>query len=155
FEYASENLRILSGLYGILKPFDQIQPYRLEMGTKLANEKGKNLYDFWQATLTQKVNQAKGNVIINLASQEYFKVLNHKQLNKNIITPLFYDYKNGQYKAIMMYAKKARGMMARYIIKNKITQWEQIKFFNYENYIFNEELSNFDCKNKKIVFTRS
>ncbi len=154
-EYASENLRILSGLYGILKPFDQIQPYRLEMGTKLANEKGKNLYDFWQEKLTQKVNQAKGDVIINLASQEYFKVLNHKQLNKNIITPLFYDYKNGQYKAIMMYTKKARGMMARYIIKNKITQWEQIKFFNYENYIFNEELSNFDCKNKKIVFTRS
>lgn len=153
-EFTNNNVRILSGLYGILRPFDQIHPYRLEMGTKLKNNKGNNLYDFWQDIITEKINEEKTDFIINLASNEYFNVINSKKISKNIITPLFYENKGGEYKTVMIYAKKARGMMTRYIVKNKITNWNNIKHFNSEDYIFNEELSNFDCKNKKIVFTR-
>lgn len=153
-EYANNNLRILSGLYGLLRPFDQIQPYRLEMGTKLENPEGKNLYDFWQSLITEKINNDFSTQIINLASNEYFKAVKFKSLKQDIITPAFFENKNGEYKTIMMYAKKARGLMARYIIKNKIKNWEALKFFNYDNYIFNARLSDLDCKNKKLVFTR-
>jgi len=152
--FANQNLRILSGLYGLLKPSDLIQAYRLEMGSKLNNPAGKNLYRFWQEKLTKHINDAEQEVIINLASNEYFKALKENELKSAIITPVFQDFKNGSYKTIMMYAKKARGLMARYIIKNEIRNWQKIKFFDSEGYIFNPDMSDLDCKNKKLVFTR-
>lgn len=152
--YANNQLRILSGLYGILKPLDLIKPYRLEMGTKLKNNKGKDLYSFWQENLTQYFNNLKHHTIINLASNEYYSVLNEKELTAEIVTPIFKDYKNGTYKTIMMYAKKARGLMARYIIENKITDWQKLQNFNVEKYIFHSKMSNIDGKNKILVFTR-
>jgi len=153
-DFANDNLRILSGLYGILKPCDLIQAYRLEMGSHLANPAGKNLYNFWQEKLTKYLNDKEQNIIVNLASNEYFKAVKEKELEAPIITPVFKEFKNGDYKAIMMYAKKARGLMARYIIQNKIENWQKIKNFNLEGYIFNPEMSDLDCKNKKLVFTR-
>lgn len=153
-EFANQNLRILSGLYGVLKPLDRIQPYRLEMGTKLTNNAGNNLYKFWQSDLTDYFNKINSNFIINLASTEYFSALNEKNLKADIITPIFKDYKNGSYKVIMMYAKKARGLMAKHIIKNKITDWRQLQNFNVEKYKFNSKMSEIDGKDKKLVFTR-
>lgn len=152
--FANHNLRILSGLYGILKPLDLIQPYRLEMGTKLINHKGKNLYKFWQTDLTKYFNNLNTDTIINLASIEYYSALNEKELSAEIITPIFKEYKNGSYKTIMMYAKKARGLMAKYIIENEITDWKKLQNFNVEKYIFNSKMSEVSRKNKKLVFTR-
>lgn len=147
FAFAQEHLRILSGLYGVLKPLDYMQPYRLEMGTKLSNAKGKDLYEFWgteiQASLQDEPALADG-VLINLASNEYFKAVNAKQLNARIITPIFKDAKNGQYKMISFYAKKARGLMSRYIIDHKITKLEAIKNFDSEGYYFSAEQSKGD-----------
>lgn len=153
--FANQHLRILSGLYGVLKPLDLIQEYRLEMGTKLKNSKGKNLYEFWGDKISSEINQAieqssGEKVLINLASNEYFKSIQKKKLNYEIITPIFKDYKNGQYKIISFFAKKARGMMSRFIIQNKIKNSEDIKAFNLADYHFNEELS----KEKEWVFTR-
>ncbi|UAA39780.1 peroxide stress protein YaaA [Paraneptunicella aestuarii] len=152
--FAQSHLRILSGLYGLLKPLDLMQPYRLEMGTSLANERGKNLYDFWGETITNHVNaamQAQGdNVLINLASNEYFKSVKPKLLDGVVITPVFMDKKNGQYKVISFFAKKARGLMARYIIKNRLQEVEQLKHFDYAGYQFSEEMS----KGNELVFTR-
>lgn len=153
--FANRNLRILSGLYGVLKPLDLIQEYRLEMGTKLNTPLGKNLYEFWVDKITNEINknieQSDGEkVLLNLASNEYFKSIQKKKLNYEVITPVFKDYKNGQFKIISFYAKKARGMMARFIIKNRIKKVEEIKAFNLGNYHYNEELS----KNKEWVFTR-
>lgn len=145
FDFAQRHLRILSGLYGVLKPLDLIQPYRLEMGTTLKNLRGKNLYEFWGDIPTQAINaelaKEKHPVLINLASNEYFKVLKAKQLAATIITPVFKDFKNGQYKMISFYAKKARGLMAAYIIKNKIDKVEQLKSFDSEGYYFSPEHS--------------
>ncbi|WP_027708107.1 peroxide stress protein YaaA [Zooshikella ganghwensis] len=147
-QFANTHLGILSGLYGLLQPLTLIQPYRLEMGTKLLNPKGKSLYDFWQSTITthvrQQLDQQGDNILINLASNEYFSAIDKKSLNADIITPSFKDYKNGTYKIISMYAKKARGMMARYIIQNKITHPAEIKQFNEAGYQFNEQLSTND-----------
>ncbi|MGJ8618903.1 MAG: peroxide stress protein YaaA [Methylophilaceae bacterium] len=147
FAFAQEHLRILSGLYGVLKPLDYMQPYRLEMSTKLSNAKGKDLYEFWgteiQASLQDDPALADG-VLINLASNEYFKAVNAKQLNARIITPIFKDAKNGQYKMISFYAKKARGLMSRYIIDHKITEPETIKNFDSEGYYFSAEQSKAD-----------
>jgi uncharacterized protein len=147
FDFAQKHMRILSGLYGVLKPLDYIQPYRLEMGTKLKNKKGKDLYDFWgdqiQVSLEAEPALADG-VLINLASNEYFKSVNAKQMNARIITPIFKDAKNGQYKIISFYAKKARGLMSRYIIDHKITQPEQIKNFDYDGYYFSKKESKGD-----------
>ena len=120
-ENAQKNLRILSGLYGVLKPYDLIHPYRLEMGTKLKIGRKNNLYEFWGDKIVNEINKdlknQNENVLINLASNEYFKVVNKQKLKAQIITPIFKDFNNGQYKMVMVYAKKARGMMAAYLIK--------------------------------------
>jgi cytoplasmic iron level regulating protein YaaA (DUF328/UPF0246 family) len=145
FEYAQDHLRMLSGLYGLLKPLDLMQPYRLEMGTKLANDKGTNLYQFWGNVITDKLNEAISaqgdNVLINLASNEYFKAVKSKNLDAQVITPVFKDCKNGQYKVISFYAKKARGMMARYIIENRIESVADLTKFDTAGYYFVEDES--------------
>lgn len=138
--YAQTHLRILSGLYGVLRPLDLMQAYRLEMGTKLDNQRGTNLYQFWGALITQALNkalQAQGDdLLINLASNEYFKAVQKKGLNGQIITPVFKDQKNGKYKVISFYAKKARGLMARYIIEQQITSIDKLKAFASDGYYF-------------------
>ena len=147
FDFAQKHLRILSGLYGVLKPLDYIQPYRLEMGTKLANSKGKDLYEFWGGQIKESLESEPAladKVLVNLASNEYFKAVNAKQLNARIITPVFKDAKNGQYKIISFYAKKARGLMSRYIIDHQITEPEQIKAFDTDGYYFSDEQSSGD-----------
>ena len=152
--YAQNHLRILSGLYGLLKPKDAILPYRLEMGTSLKNGSNKNLYEFWNNKITNEVNNALKNqgddVLVNLASNEYFKAINSKLIQGTIITPTFKEYKNGEYKTIMVFAKKARGMMTRFIITNKINSIDQLKTFNKEQYEYNSSLS----KGSNMVFTR-
>ncbi|MDH5600343.1 MAG: peroxide stress protein YaaA [Gammaproteobacteria bacterium] len=154
FKFAQNHLRVLSGLYGLLRPLDLMQPYRLEMGTKLDTEEGKNLYEFWGAGITEGLNKQlkkiKSDTLINLASNEYFKSVKPKELNATIITPAFKEYKNGEYKMIGIYAKKARGLLSRYIIKNKLSDAEDIKSFNEEGYRFNKTLS----KGNNWVFTR-
>lgn len=154
FQFAQTHLRILSGLYGLLKPLDLMQAYRLEMGTKLANDRGTNLYQFWGDIITDEVNNALAaqgdDVLVNLASTEYFKSVKKKQFNGTIITPSFKDWKNGQYKMISFFAKKARGLMARYIIQNQVTNVEQLKAFDLAGYGYSEEFS----KGNEIVFTR-
>ena len=154
FKFAQNHLRILSGLYGVLKPLDLMQAYRLEMGTKFANARGDNLYQFWGRKISDHLNKqlkkVDEQIIINLASNEYFKAVDKKVLNAEIITPVFKDWKNGQYKIISFFAKKARGLMSAYIIKNKIVQSEQLKNFDWAGYSYNEKLS----KDKEWVFTR-
>ncbi|EGT3627792.1 peroxide stress protein YaaA [Morganella morganii] len=139
-------LRILSGLYGLLRPLDLIMPYRLEMGTALSNPKGKNLYEFWGDTLTQAVNEALAesgsDIIVNLASNEYFKAIKPKKLQGQLISPVFKDGKNSQYKVISFFAKRARGMMARYIITNKVNTLAELKAFNLAGYYYSEEQSS-------------
>ena len=153
-ELAQKHLRILSGLYGVLKPFDLIQPYRLEMGTKLKYYKSDDLYSFWDPVLTKKINEAVAesgsDVLINLASNEYFKSVNKKKLKAEIVTPEFKDLKNREYKMISFFAKKARGLMTRFILDNNITNAEDLQAFDYEGYIFNSNLS----KPGNPVFTR-
>jgi hypothetical protein len=147
-----ESLRILSGLYGLLKPLDLIQPYRLEMGTRLKIGRKENLYKYWDEELAESLNKELYNneLIINLASSEYFKALPKKVLKTPMITPIFKDFKNGEYKTIMTYAKKARGFMVRYIIDNNVKTIEELKGFNIANYRFSEELS----VGNDLVFTR-
>ncbi|WP_417786189.1 peroxide stress protein YaaA [Tenacibaculum sp.] len=147
-----EKLRILSGLYGLLKPLDLIQPYRLEMGTKLKVGRKENLYKFWDTTLAESLNEElrDGELLINLASTEYFKALPKKALKVPMITPVFKDFKNGQYKTIMTFAKKARGLMVRYIIDNNVETLEELKGFDVEGYGFSEEMST----ETELVFTR-
>jgi len=151
---AQNDLRILSGLYGVLKPLDLIQAYRLEMGKKLQTKKGNNLYEFWGDKITKEINKSliakNDKYLINLASNEYFKAVVKKKVKAEIITPVFKDFKNGQYKVISFFAKKARGLMTRFIIQNKITDPEHLKAFNSEGYNFNPQLS----KNTELVFTR-
>lgn len=145
FTFAQQHLRILSGLYGVLKPLDLIQPYRLEMGTKFANSRGDNLYQFWGDALREEIdNTTDDDIVINLASNEYFKALQAKKLKARIITPVFKDWKNGQYKIISFYAKKARGLMSRYIIDHQIDEPELLKDFNSEGYRYSEEMSEGD-----------
>ncbi len=143
--YAQQHLRILSGLYGLLKPLDLMLAYRLEMGTKLDNLRGTNLYQFWGSLVTNAVNdalQAQGDkLLINLASNEYFKVIKKKELVAQIITPIFRDQKKGQYKVISFYAKKARGLMARYLLENEISDLEGLKTFTLDGYYFVSENS--------------
>lgn len=154
FAFAQQHLRMLSGLYGLLKPLDLMQPYRLEMGTKLDTARGKNLYEFWGDLITDKVNEALADqgdeLVVNLASNEYFKAVNRKTLAGKLVTPVFKDNKNGQYKIISFYAKKARGLMARYIIQNQLTSVEQLKQFDLEGYFF----SAIDSKPYELVFKR-
>lgn len=150
--FAQDHVRILSGLYGLIKPLDLIQPYRLEMGTKLdVTPKIKNLYAFWDDKITSQLNkELNGELLVNLASNEYFKAIQPKKLKSDILTIDFKDYKNGEYKTIMTYAKLARGYMTNYIIKNGIDDIESIKGFDYEGYVFNNQLS----KDLNWVFTR-
>ena len=147
-----DNLRILSGLYGILKPLDLIQPYRLEMGTKLPIGKTENLYKFWDDTVANALNEEleNGELLVNLASAEYFKVIPKKVLKVPMITPIFKDFKNGEYKIVMTFAKKARGLMVRYLIDNNIKTIEGLKGFNKDRYRFSEEMS----LGNELVFTR-
>jgi len=153
-DYTNNHLRILSGLYGLLKPMDAILPYRLEMGTKLKIGRNNNLYEYWGDKITLLINkqlkQSEEETIVNLASNEYFKVINTKKLKANIITPVFMEKKNGKYKVISIYAKKARGLMTAFILKNRIQSAEEIKHFDLDGYIFNDDLS----KKSKIAFTR-
>lgn len=150
--FLQENLRILSGQYGILKPLDLMQPYRLEMGTKLKVGVKPNLYKFWGDQITKALNSEleEGELFVNLASNEYFKVLQPKDLKVPVITPVFKDYKNGEYKIIMTFAKLARGLMLRYIVDHKITTLEGLKGFDYNGYGFDENLST----DTELVFTR-
>jgi uncharacterized protein len=147
-----DSLRILSGLYGLLKPLDLIQPYRLEMGKKLKVGRTENLYKFWGDTIVNILNEelVEGELLINLASSEYFKAVNQKVLKTQMITPVFKEFKNGQYKIVMTFAKKARGLMVRYLIENNITTLEGIKGFNIDGYGFSQEFST----ETELVFTR-
>ncbi|MDA9556397.1 peroxide stress protein YaaA [Vibrio sp.] len=152
--YTQHHLRMLSGLYGLLRPLDLMQPYRLEMGTKLKNDRGSNLYQFWDNLITTELNkqltETDSQYLVNLASNEYFKAVKTKKLQADVITPIFKDCKNGQYKVISFYAKKARGMMARYLIDNQINKIEELKKFDVAGYYFCEEESSA----KDIVFKR-
>ncbi|SDG57235.1 peroxide stress protein YaaA [Psychroflexus sediminis] len=152
-ENLQNSLRILSGMYGVLRPLDLIQPYRLEMGTKLAIESNDNLYELWQDKVTSQLNSEleADELLINLASQEYFKAVNSKKLHAEIISPVFKDFKNGTLKIISFYAKKARGLMVRYIIDHEVKTLEGIKGFNYEDYHFSEEHTE---KESEPVFIR-
>ncbi|WP_099074145.1 peroxide stress protein YaaA [Proteus alimentorum] len=155
FQFAQQHLRMLSGLYGVLRPLDLMQPYRLEMGIKLKNNKGSDLYQFWGNTITETLNKALeeqgDNVLINLASDEYFKSVNPKKLNAEIIKPVFLDEKNGKYKVISFYAKKARGLMSRFIIQEKLTNKVQLKEFDLEGYQFNSA----ESEGNTLVFKRA
>lgn len=152
WEYMQNTLRILSGQYGVLKPFDLIKPYRLEMGTELKVGKTKNLYQFWGEKVTQAIHDElnEEEPIVNLASQEYFKVIKTNLLKSKIITPIFKDYKNGEYKVISFFAKKARGLMTRFAIEHQISDVEQLKTFATEGYAFDEKFSS----ETEWVFTR-
>ncbi|MDX1696342.1 MAG: peroxide stress protein YaaA [Ketobacteraceae bacterium] len=155
FSYVQKNLRILSGLYGLLRPLDLIQPYRLEMGTALKNPQGKDLYAFWGDKITDAVNadlkKSKGDrVLVNLASNEYFKSVKAKNIEARIVTPVFKDEKNGKYKVISFFAKKARGMMVAYAADNQLTDVEDLKGFDRDGYRFNAAMSEGD----EWVFTR-
>lgn len=142
--WAQDHLRILSGLYGLLRPLDLMQAYRLEMGTKFANPRGADLYQFWGDIITDELNKTDSSVLVNLASNEYFKSVRKKAIGARIITPVFMDKKNDKYKIISFYAKKARGLMSSYIIRNRITEVEQIKNFDTDGYSYNAALSEAD-----------
>ena len=152
--YAQGHLRILSGLYGVLQPLDLIQAYRLEMGTPLKNPAGKNLYEFWGSKINEVINdelaKQKSKVLINLASNEYYKAIKPKMIHGEIITPVFKEEKGNEFKVVTVYAKTARGLMSRFIIKNRIDNPEDIKAFDSNGYLFNRDLSN----GKEWVFTR-
>jgi len=152
--YAQDHLRILSGLYGVLRPMDAIQPYRLEMGTKIKNPRGKSLYDFWGSriaeTLKSDMDSHSDQTIINLASNEYFKAVDKKVLNAPIINAKFLNVKDGQARALMYYAKYGRGLMARWIMKNRIDKADGLKDFNLDGYSFDKHASS----ETELVFTR-
>lgn len=153
-KFADQSLRILSGLYGVLRPLDLMQPYRLEMGTRFKTDRGETLYEFWgdKIALALKADIGNDNTLINLASNEYFKAVDKKALGKNarIITPQFKEIRAGEAKVISFFAKKARGMMARYIVKNRLTHWEDLKDFSCDGYRFNPGLT----RGMMLVFTR-
>ena len=154
FSYAQKHLRILSGLYGLLRPLDLIQPYRLEMGTKLTTPQSKNLYEFWGSTLTNALNRTIKNsgiqILINLASNEYYNVVDKNALHGRVITPIFKDQKNGNFKVISFFAKKARGAMSDYLIRHRISEPEGLKEFLGLGYRFNPNFTSDD----NWVFTR-
>jgi cytoplasmic iron level regulating protein YaaA (DUF328/UPF0246 family) len=153
-DFAQDHLRILSGLYGVLRPLDLMQPYRLEMGTRIDTDTGRNLYQFWDGritkTLNQELKQSNANTLINLASNEYFKAIKPKLLNAEVITPVFKDYNKGNYQVIGFFAKKARGLMARYLIDNEIDKPAELMNFSADGYAYNAAMSN----SHEWVFTR-
>jgi len=152
--FTQNHLRILSGLYGVLRPLDLMQAYRLEMGTRLATDYGRNLYQFWGDTITESINQALADqgddILINLASNEYFSSINTDNIHGRIITPVFKEYRQGVYRIISFNAKKARGLMSRFIIQHRISNADDIKAFNVSDYIFHQELSS----THELVFAR-
>jgi hypothetical protein len=141
-EFAQKNVRILSGLYGVLRPLDLIQPYRLEMGTKLGNAQGNNLYDYWGRGISEILNEDEEELIVNLASNEYFKAIDKKILKAQILDISFKEKKNDTYKVIGVYAKRSRWLMINYIIRNRLTDTEALKEFSDEGYEYNQELSD-------------
>ncbi|MER2554916.1 MAG: peroxide stress protein YaaA [Thauera sp.] len=156
--WAQDHLRVLSGLYGVLRPLDLMQAYRLEMGTRLANPRGKNLYEFWGERITDELNRllageeeaGRERVLVNLASDEYFKSVKPKKLKGRIITPVFEDWKGGRYKIISFYAKRARGLMSRYVITHRIDEVEALRGFDSEGYAFAADASDTNT----LVFRR-
>lgn len=154
FNFAQKHVRILSGLYGILRPLDLIQPYRLEMATKLATTRGKNIYDFWGTRINEilkaLLKKEKSDALVNLCSMEYFKAIKSDRLDVEVITPAFKEFRDGAYRFITLYAKKARGMMCNYIIRNHLTDVDAIKSFNVAGYRFNQTIST----ENDWVFTR-
>ena len=154
FDYAQHHLRILSGLYGILRPLDLIQAYRLEMGTRFATSSGADLYQFWGDRITELLNQhlhqLNSRVVVNLASIEYFKAVKQQRLTATVVTPVFKDWQNNDYKIVSFFAKKARGMMSAYIIKNRIDEVNDLFEFNQDGYRYNPSLSG----DTELVFTR-
>lgn len=152
--FANEHVRILSGLYGLLLPLDRMQPYRLEMGTRLANKKGTNLYHYWGDTISKALNKdlaaQNSDIILNLASNEYFKAVNKKKLKARIVNVDFREEQDGELKFVSFFAKKARGLMARYVVKNRINDVESLSGFDYENYRISEEHSTEDS----LLFVR-
>ena len=154
-EWAQQHMAILSGLYGVLRPLDLLQPYRLEMGTRLATPQGSNLYQFWGSSIAQHLNQRlradTSPVVVNLASQEYFKAVDRKTLKAPVVECVFEDYKGGAYKVISFHAKRARGLMARYAIEHRITTPEGLKHFDSEGYAHAPEVSVLD----RLVFRRA
>lgn len=153
-KYAQSHLRILSGLYGVLRPLDAIQPYRLEMGTKLATKRGKNLYEFWGSQIAEQLQtdlkEHNDQTIVNLASNEYFKAVDKKTLDTPIIEAKFLNIKDGKTRNLMYYAKFGRGLMARWIMQNRVDTAKDLKDFNLENYAFDKNLSS----DNELVFTR-
>jgi len=141
-DFAQKNVRMLSGLYGVLRPLDLIQPYRLEMGTKLGNAQGKNLYDYWGSSISEVLNEDEEKLIVNLASNEYFKAIDKNILKAQILDIVFKEKKNDTYKVIGIYAKRARGLMINYIIRSRLTDAEELKDFSDEGYLYNQELSS-------------
>jgi len=154
YDFAQKHLRILSGLYGLLRPLDLMQPYRLEMGTALPNKRGKNLYAFWGPRLTLALNDAlaatHSSVLVNLASQEYFRAVVPAKLEAEIVTPVFKDGKNGRYKVISFFAKKARGLMADFIVRNRLNHPDGLMAFDADGYRFDPEASS----NRELLFLR-
>jgi len=154
-QFAQKHLRMLSGLYGLLRPLDLMQAYRLEMGSRLKTDQGNNLYQFWDMRITRALNtemkQMESRVLVNLASIEYYKSVKAKAIKGQIVTPVFKDYHQDQYQVIGFFAKKARGLMARYIIDEEITRAEALKQFNSEGYSYNSSLSS----EAEWVFTRN
>ena len=151
-DFMQSTVRIISGLYGFVKPLDLIQPYRLEMGTKLSIDNNKNLYDYWRKKITNQLNSEllENEPVLNLASNEYFKALDTKVIKSDVYSANFKQLKDGNYKTIAIFSKKARGMMARYIIENNITDMSSLKSFNYDGYAYHETLSS----EKELIFSR-
>ncbi|HKT90856.1 MAG TPA: peroxide stress protein YaaA [Paraburkholderia sp.] len=151
-DYAQQHVRVLSGLYGLLRPLDLLQPYRLEMGTRFENARGKDLYAFWGERITHAINAQiernrevaarSASVLVNCASNEYFKAVKPKKLAAPVITPVFEDWKGGRYKIISFHAKRARGLMARYAVENRVAEPEALKAFDVEGYAFDADASN-------------
>ena len=151
-DYMQNSIRIISGLYGLVKPLDLIQPYRLEMGTKLSFDNNKNLYDYWREKITNQLNSEllENEPVVNLASNEYYKAIDTKVLKSEVYSANFKQLKDGVYKTIAIFSKKARGMMTRYIIENNITDISSLKSFNYDGYVYHENLST----ERELIFSR-
>tara|TARA_B100001109_G_scaffold166262_1_gene135409 strand:+ start:67 stop:825 length:759 start_codon:yes stop_codon:yes gene_type:complete len=151
-DFMDSTVRIISGLYGIIKPLDLIQPYRLEMGTKLSFDSNKNLYDYWREKITNQLNSelSENEPVLNLASNEYFKAVDSKVLKSDIYSVNFKQLKDDKYKTIAIFSKKARGMMTRYIIENNISDINALKSFNYDGYVYHKDLSS----EKELIFSR-
>ena len=151
-DFLQNSVRIISGLYGLIKPLDLIQPYRLEMGTKLAFDSNKNLYDYWRKKITKQINSEleSDEPVLNLASNEYFSAVDNKVINTDVYSANFKQLKNGEYKTIAIYSKRARGLMTRFIVDNKINDVNDIKSFDYDGYMYHENLSS----SKNLIFTR-